>query len=54
MKEIIKEHLKEYIKSLLNEDVEEYSVCDQFSGNKEKYSQIIFDITTALTIYNKT
>lgn len=37
MKEIIKEHLKEYVKSLLNEDVEEYRACDQFNGDKEKY-----------------
>jgi len=37
MKEIIKEHLKEYVKTFLMEDINRYSVCDQFSGNKEKY-----------------
>jgi hypothetical protein len=37
MKELIREHLKVYVNSLLNEEVEEYTACDQFSGDKEKH-----------------
>ena len=37
MKELIREHLNNFVKSLLKEDDDKYTVCDQFKGNKEKY-----------------
>lgn len=37
MKELIREHLNNFVKSLLKEDDDKYTVCDQFKGNKEKH-----------------
>ena len=40
MKELIREHLNNFVKSLLKEDDDKYTVCDQFKGNKEKSSHL--------------